>query len=262
MAGAKIPVLALVTLLMVLPASAMFLEVSVDADPGATVYDLNYVEEFESVMSLNASVQNTGSVGCSYRLRTELSEPDSNETTGSYSDSAELWPGESERLSTYYISDIAQQVRADIYLDYCGETEKIERVNISAEETEPENDTEYNLTARESNVSGASVVSKELEDALLVPQEYPPYWKVGPSEMGDGETRLDYEAPIFDERENLSYKVVNKTSMEVIGNTEVDLTPEESLRDILEENLLVFLAISLILNLILITSVLRETRKK
>ena len=258
---AKTKTLASVLLLIFLTAgaSAINFDASVEPDANHTVKFMEHRDNVTGLQTANMTVVNTGSVGCSYRLRAVF-----NTSEQAYSEEKALWPGASAffEINKYFTEN--SSVSANLYLEYCGKQRQIDDFNFTAQTAE-KNTTQVNSTTIESN-SEKVKASLPVEEGLLIPEDTPPYWKVASTEIVNGTADIGLEAPIYDSEEELRFSVYNRTSGEIEARTTVSLEePEpgkwEKRMEWLQENALSLAAVSLLLNLLLSALVFRKYRE-
>ena len=242
----------LLTSLLILTgfSSALVFELSVDQDLKYNTQDLRFDESVDTLQNLNLSVTNTGSVGCNFRLKASYNRSDRKITR--YSDSHALWPGQEARFVTYYIPEEPGEKTANLSLRTCRGWEEIQQVNFSVQNASsaPEEKLDYVKTGAE---KGEVNIEVGLEDGLAVPQETPPYWKAGSVPIKNGSANLTYTPEMYRGTENISYRIVNKTSKSVLGGVEVSVVEKKSfLEKITVLHVSVALMISLLLNIVLI----------
>ncbi|WEL23055.1 hypothetical protein HBNXNv_0197 [Candidatus Nanohalovita haloferacivicina] len=183
-------------------------------------------QENSSISNVNASIMNTGSIGCQYRLK--LSYTYANDTYSSYSDRKALWPGASELAELKApVFNYTGPVNSSLYVMYCDQIRGLENFTFTSTE---------NITVNSSVESTTRSVTEEeaslelgVESGELVPVDTPPYWKASYAEIENGSATVEYEAPIFDERQNLTYLV--KSGDEILGTTEVQLEARKTFVD-------------------------------
>jgi hypothetical protein len=230
MAETKIAALVTFSIFLLGSASGLAFNVQIDALTSASVKDINYKEQVDGVQSINSSVENTGSIGCSYRLKTDYSYK--NSSFERYSSAYPLWPGEEDRARIdFLVENYTGAVQGNLSLEYCGQEQKVSNFSFNTSNITVER--EYSSKTIDSNSSAAKIRIEELDEALLVPVEAPPYWKTASEEVQEGKAVIEYEAPIFDSRENISYAVVQNG--EVLGETTVELEYEKTLWDRLSD---------------------------
>ena len=236
---------ALIILLLPL-GTALSFQVDVAEVTDHSVKDFNYSEEVENVQKIEGTVENIGSIGCTYRFKAEFTQ--GNDTFERYSPPSGLWQGAYNELTLHYVPmNYTGLVNTTVYLDYCDQQEKIESFTFNVTENTLPGE-EVNSRTIESDELGARVEVGEGD--ILIPEEAPSYWKTGSANIENGTANIQYEAPIFSSSESITYSVVEDNR--VVGRTEVSLEPEpnlkESLQDHLQEILLILLGVSVVLN--------------
>ena len=188
---AKTKTLALVLMLLFLTAgaSAINFDASVEPDANHTVKFMEHRDNVTGLQTANMTVVNTGSVGCSYRLRAVF-----NTSKQAYSQEKALWPGASAFLEINKYFKQNNSVSANLYLQYCGKEKQIDNFNFTAQAAE-KNTTQVNSNTLESN-SEKVKASLPVEEGLLLPEDTPPYWKVSSTEIVNGTADIGLEAPI------------------------------------------------------------------
>jgi hypothetical protein len=245
----------LITIFLVSTTSALNFDVGVDALTESSEYGIEYRNN-TTVQQVNTTVLNGGSIGCQFRLKGEFEY--ANQTQTRYSSPHAMFPGAEEMLQLYFIPEnYTGQIETTLYTEYCGQEKQIEEFNFSSPESVISNNTiestTRSVTDTESNVKIGS------EDGRLVPKEAPPYWKTGSAEIVNGSATVEYDAPIFQEGENLTYTVLDSKN-NVVGETEVYLKAEKTLWDRLENNLYkILLGISVLANLAFVVMRLRNS---
>lgn len=201
-------------------------------------------------LNASASVENIGSIGCSYRLKADLRYGNSTDTA--YSRAAGLWPGESKVVSTkYMVLNYTGEVRGNLSLEYCDEEYMLENFSYSVDNPAP--DKEFESRTVSSNSTAAEVSVKGVDSATLVPVSKPGAWKVGHAEVEQGKAVLDYEAPLFQPEQRITYAVVKEG--EPVGKLSVGLEPSPSLWAEISSNLWKLLfGLSVLLNAVLLLS--------
>ncbi len=250
---------AVLLLFLISGASAINFEASVEPDANHTTKFMEHGENVTGLQTANLTVVNTGSVGCSYRLRAVF-----NTSEQAYSQEKALWPGASAFLEINKYFTENRSVSTNLYLEYCGKQKQIDSFNFTANASK-ENTTQVNSTTVESS-SEEVKASLPVEEGLLIPEETPPYWKVASTEIVNGTADIGLESPIYDPEEELRFAVYNRSSGEIEAHTTVSLeTPEpgkwEKRMIWLEENALSLAAVSVLLNLLLTVLVVRKYRE-
>jgi hypothetical protein len=247
MAKSALPVL----LIFLLPAVAgLSFNVDLAALTNHSVKDLQYRDEVQTVQNVNASVTNVGSIGCTYRMKADYSY--GNESFTRYSPPTALWQGGSDRLEVQFMPlNYSGEVDTNISLTYCGQTERIDSFTFNDTENTT-SDTYLDSRTVEVSEDGASVELEEGE--MLVPKEEPSYWKTSSAKVVNGTSTVEYDAPIFQEGEKITYSVLSSGT--VIGETTVNLEPEptfwEKLQDRKLEVFKALLGVSVLFNLVLV----------
>ncbi|MFB6241447.1 MAG: hypothetical protein ABEJ36_01430 [Candidatus Nanosalina sp.] len=239
--------------------SGLLYQVEIGETLNHTAFRIDYRNTTKDIQRISATFRNIGSIGCTYRLKADVET--GNSTTTYYSGDYPLWPGETRLMELRFIpQNISGKVETQLYITYCGKQEKLDEFSF--------NDTSETLLNKtlESRTLTASEQKARIKlgvrNASLIPVKVPPYWKVSSAEVRKGLANLSYQAPIFNDRENIRYAVVNTTTDQVIGVTEVNLNPEKTLMEkIMERALEIALLISLLLNALLATAAVRERRK-
>jgi len=238
-------------LVFLLPlSSALFFDVSVSEVADYSIKDFNYSEDVETVQEIEGNVENVGSIGCTYRFKGVFDQNDTEYTR--YSSPHSLWQGSHENIELNYLPmNYTGFVDAEVYIEYCGQEELVEEFEFNVtERTLPESELESRTV--ESNATDATV---EIEsEGLLIPEEEPVFWRTSSAEIVDGKASIEYDAPIFDSREEIRYAVVHEDR--VIGSTDIQLEAEptlvEEVGEYRKELLTGLLAVSVLANLLLI----------
>lgn len=255
MAGTK-ALATFLLLFLISGASAINFDASVEPDANHTAKFMEHRDNVTGLQTANLTVVNTGSVGCTYRLRAVF-----NTSEQAYSHEKALWPGGSAffEVNKYFREN--GSVSTNLYLRYCGKEKQIDNFNFTAHASN-ENTTQVNSTTTESDNEQVKA-SLTVEEGLLIPEETPPYWKVASTEIVNGTADIGLEAPIYDPEEELRFSVYNRTSGEIEGQTTVSLKqPEpgkwEKRMVWLEENAVNLATVSVLLNLLLAVLVFRK----
>lgn len=251
MARTKALVLLTAVTLLLGQASALSLHVSIDSLTKADVKNVQYQENISQVQEANASVMNTGSIGCQYQMKLEYSYR--NDTYSSFSESEPLWPGASALAEIKApVFNYTGPVNSTLYVQFCDQQQHVENFTFNMEENVTLNGS---VESRTVEVSGdSSRIETDVENGTLVPVETPAYWKVPSAEIENGSATVRYDAPIFDERENLTYMV--RSEGRILGTTKIRLQAQPTvLEKILSVNQRLLYAVILlmaVLNLYLI----------
>jgi hypothetical protein len=241
----KKPVLAIAILFLIAGSSALEFDVNVDALTESSEYGIEYRNN-TTVQEVNTTILNGGSIGCTFRLKGEFEY--ANQTQTRYSNPYSLFPGAEDQLQLYFIPENhTGRIQTTLYTQYCDQEKQIKEFNFTSPESVVANNTIESETR--SVTESESTVEIDSENGRLVPKEAPPYWKTGSAEFVNGTATVKYEAPIFQEGENLTYTVLDQQN-NIVGETEVYLKVEETLWDRLENNLdNIVLGISVLLNI-------------
>lgn len=220
-------------LLMIILASSVAvqslnLNVKIAESADHRAVDLEKNRNFSNLHRVNFTVENTGSVGCVYRVRTSYGFNSTVENAWSQGHS--LWPGETARVSTVKVlENRTGPVNVTVDINYCGSTERVDSFEGYVDAGTVDDSSFQNLVAEVDESS--SRVYLDQESDLLVPVESPSLWKLSHSRIESGEAELRYDPPIFRERV-LNYYLVDEG--EVLGKTEIDLDREYTLSERLE----------------------------
>lgn len=248
MAGHKVPLLLALAIVFAGASTALVFDISVDEEVRHDFKDFTYQEEVENLQNINVSVMNTGSIGCQFQLRASFNS--SRNPVTRYSQPHSLWPGQTARLSVYYSPDEVGERKANISLETCRGWQEKRAVNFTVENTSNNNKSiEYKkLDATESQIK----VSTGVEDAMAVPEESPSFWEVPHAQVKDGKANLSYEPEIYSAEENITYKMVNRSTGEALGSLEVSVGDEKTFWDYLKvEWLSAAFLVSMLLNVVL-----------
>ncbi len=253
MARYKVQVLLAAALVLLSGAAAIKFKVNVDENLDTAEYHLQYQNSTETLQEVNVTVENIGSIGCTFRLKALF---DNGEQVTRYSKKYPVWPGISQLAELHYAPlDYNGTVNGSVYLEYCGTEEFLKNITFEVTETTNVNNSIDSRTL-ETNFTASEVQFSGIQEGMLVPMESPPYWKSGTSEIDRGTAVVEYDAPIFREGEKIKYAVLNSTSREVLGTTTVTLearpTLAEKIRNQLEFILALLLAASVAFNAYLI----------
>ena len=257
MARAKALVLLTAVTLLLGQASALSLHVSIDSLTKADVKNVQYQENISQVQEANASVMNTGSIGCQYQMKLEYSYR--NDTYSSYSESEPLWPGSSALAEIKApVFNYTGPVNSTLYVQFCDRQQQVENFTFNMTENVTLNGTVDSRTVEASDDS--SKIETDVDNGILVPVETPAYWKVPSAEIENGSATVKYDAPIFDDRENLTYMV--RSGDQILGTTKIRLQAQPTLTEkILSVNqrlLYTIMLVMAVLNLFFIRRTLKN----
>lgn len=250
MAGLQVKslLIGLTALLLVSSASAVSFKVQVSDITGYNSVGLDHGVE-GSVVNVNTTVRNTGSIGCNYRLSGVFETE--NGTDQAWSDSKPLFPGASSLLElNHVVYNYSGPVEASIGVSYCGEERDIGNFTFEVNNSEVVNNS---VSSSASSVNSSSaVLETEVEEGVLVPDEVPAGWKASSVKVEDGEAVAEFEPTIFHPEREISYFVVGENG-EVEGTTTVSLNRSPGLVErIMDNRFKVLLGFSALINLALI----------
>lgn len=250
MARYKVFAASLALLFMFSTASSLRVDINIEEMTDYGAYDFQYKENVESFQKMNVTVENLGSIGCTYKMRAVLKGENISEVE--YSRGYELWPGDTALMTVRHLPlNYSGEVQGDIYVNYCGQEQLIGQANYTIENRQAVNDTVETETVNVDS-RGAEIRTEDIQEGYMLPEEVPPGWEASSSKFEEGITEVSYDAPIFDSRQNLTYKVVNSGG-ELVGETRINLNPEKDITEILGENIWkILFVVSLLLNLGLI----------
>jgi len=263
MAKAKNTASILILFLLISSVAAMEFDVGVKPDVRHAALDVQIKQNFSNVFEVNASVRNIGSFECRYRLRADINETKSDQSYKAYSRSAALWPSGIDRLKVYASpKNYTGPIEGNLYIQYCGKEKLVKNfTSKSTSNTTVENTLSLNETSIEERKTEADL---NVNETLLVPREYPTFWKVGYANVENFNTTLDYEMPYVNYNRNITYTAFNSSSHEPLGTVKADLQVEEKeekekslLQKVKDNKYKVGLVSSVILNLSLLLLLLR-----
>jgi hypothetical protein len=258
MARYKAGVLLIAALFLTLPAYSLTFDVSITDITEASVKDVQYQENVSAVQNINASIENTGSIGCGYRLKADYSY--GNKSFDRYSPEYSLWQGDTERAAINIMaSNHTGTVHGNLSVEYCGQSKQVTDFNYSTENVTFEE--EIDTRTLDVNQSSAQVRFSEYSEGTLVPVEAPPYWRTSSVKLEEGKASLDYEAPIFDSRENITYALVQNQTVQ--GTSEISLEEQPTLLSkILNVEQTTLYTLIILLGLLNVAQILRTRRKQ
>lgn len=241
----------LLTLLLIPAVGAVNFQIEIPPEPDTVIRGLDFAENTSSYEEINASVENTGSVGCEYRMEAEFNQNGTRHHR--VSQALPLQPGEVSAAELYYLPyNYTGNVTADIEVSFCGEREEVEKITFNSTRANTVNNSIDSRTL-EADKNRAKI-QLETEEALLIPQKTPRFWKAAAERVSKGETVVRYDPPIFQKGEELTYAVVNESSGELIGTTKVKLEDNPTPLYMIKENKWKLgLAASFLLNILLLT---------
>lgn len=221
MAGSKNAVLLISSIFLIGSAAALDFNVNVAPTPEANLYQPN--STVNDYFNATVDVKNPGSIGCDFRIKADIEQGEQSLTR--YSRAYSMWPGDIDRAEFLYLPiNYTGEVTADLSLNYCDREEDIDSYTFNSTEKILPNTTIESKTLEVNRTN--ALVSLDIEKALLVPQEYPPYWKVGSIKAEDGKAFIEYEPTLFRKGEKIVYTVIQNGTVE--GKTEVVLEDQET----------------------------------
>ncbi len=163
--------------------------------------------------------ENTGSIGCRFRLRADIYEiinDTKKQVYTSWSEETPIEPGEQANLIAYWYPKSPGNFTVRTFLYYCNTIRDGPRANFTVFKqniTAKEIPVEVKTESTESYVAFRFNSKENIENLVIIPDEYPFGWtfdskKVDWIEEGKEKiVKLDYEAGIWKER-NVSFDIV------------------------------------------------------
>lgn len=221
-------------------AASLSFNVQIGTEAKMDAYHLQYRNSTETVQNLNMTVENTGSVGCDYRIRADFRYK--NLTKTRYSKGYSLWPGATTTAKLLFIPENhTGEVNASVYSMFCDQKKFVDNVSFESREKNLVNRS-FNSTTVEVSETGARI-EMNVDNATLLPRETPPYWKASHSQLVNGTAELEYDPPIFSDEEELEYTLVKNNS--IVGSTTVSLEEKKTYLDRLSQRSTEILALLL-----------------
>lgn len=251
MAKAKNVVLGIALLCVVVPVASIGFEVDVESTANQDVKDLQVKNNFSHVFEINASVFNSGTFECRYRLRADINETESGDSFTAYSKATPLAPGVFHRIEVFASPyNYTGVIRGELFIEYCDKTESITTFEANSTERTTFNNT---LQLDETSVNSTQAKAKlDVDDALLIPRDSPKFWKVGSTKVENGSTYLDYRMPFRNFNRNITYAAFNSSTGKPLGTVKADLEVDRDFIDrVFERRYQIALALSLLLNIAL-----------
>jgi len=253
----KILSLTSLVFLMVSTGTALSFSVNIDSVTDADAHFPKHDDNTTLVHETGVTLENTGSIGCVYRLKGKYRY--GNKTQIRYSNPYPLRPSQTVDAELFFLPEnYSGNVQVQLYSTYCDRENLIEEFNFTSLSQNIANNT---LESRTRDVTEESAeVEVETEQGILVPQETPPYWKASSAKIRNGSATIHYDPPIYDDSRNLTYTVVNKEG--ILGTTKIRLKEQTTYMERLKENAVRILAVLLAFSLILNTKVLMDLRRR
>lgn len=255
MARHQAPLVLILVLLFAGTATGLAFNVNVAPGADQSVYDVSYANTTASVQTVSLVVENSGSIGCIYRLDAVLSQ--GNDTVVRSAAPVPLFPGATADISLPFIAyNTTGPVDVTLELTYCGRTANLTTFTYTMTERVLNAST---LQSRTVSVSPtAATVSLDIDEGLLVPRESPALWHAAPAEVVNGSATVRYGPPLFAAGRELTYTVVDPSGA-VVGETTVTLTAEPTLLErLVDAKWRVLLALSLGFNAVLLLLLARD----
>lgn len=221
MAGSKDAVLLASLIVLVGSGAALDFQVNVAPTPEAKTYAPN--SSFADYFNATVNIENPGSVGCSFRIKGDIRQGEQRITR--YSSSYNMWPGDLQLAEFIYLPlNYSGTVNADLSLVYCDMEKELEDFSFDINRTVVPNSTIDSKTLEVNRTNAVAAI--DVKRALLIPQQYPAYWKVGSVRAEDGRAVIEYEPTLFRKGESIVYTVVTNGTIE--GTTEIVLEDQQT----------------------------------
>lgn len=235
-------------LILVSGAAGINFDVKITDITSYTAVDFNYTEKPDPVQTVNVTVENTGSIGCRFRLKGEFNR--SGKIVERWSPGYGLWPGESRLMSLKYVPvNYTGRVDSTLELHYCGESVELENFSYNHTQRMVSNQTVENQV-RNVNSSSAEI-RLDAENGVLLPEESPPGWKTPSARIENGKAVIRYEPTLFHRDREITYSVLQDGQL--TGTTTVSLDYQPGIIEKLRQNaVLILLGLSVVLNLLLL----------
>ncbi|MFB6199828.1 MAG: hypothetical protein ABEJ83_03040 [Candidatus Nanohaloarchaea archaeon] len=249
----RLTVLTLSFLFLLGTATAIQFEVDITGLTGQNTVKYNYTENVGTIQNITAIVENTGSIGCNYRLKADFNYKNTTDTQ--WSAPKALWPGETAVLDLQYVPyNYTGNVSTRLSLAYCGETTRLSNFTFKARKnisTQKNVETQLLKVEKES-----SRIKTGVEKGLMVPKDKPAKWKVSTVRIRNGEAELEYEPTLFNEKRTLEYYILDENRT-VVGKTSISLNYEPGiLQKAFRNKWKILLLASLLLNGLLLLKIM------
>jgi len=255
----KITILAALTLAFSLSGSALVYEVEIGESLNHSTFEFDYQDEIQDVQEISVVVENTGSVGCNFYLRNDISSENFSRTD--YSQEYPIWPGNSKLMELNSVPEnITGTVNSTLHISYCGKTEEVAQYSFNDTSKTFLNRSFESKTLNAEN--GEISVEMPVQNGSVVPVDAPSYWKVGSADIESGVASVELDAPIFNSGATVEFAVINSSTGNAVGTTQVAMKPEEDLEYAIQSNTLeILLGVSLLLNAVLAARFFRDLIK-
>jgi hypothetical protein len=222
MARTQITVLLTVFILLSFSGSALDFNVEVQPKPEAGIFQPSSNSN-GSYFNSSVTIDNSGSVGCEFRVKGDISQ--GGQKVQRYSSVYRVWPGDVTDAEFFYIPiNYTGQVDVNLSMQYCDREEHVGSYSFESKEKIVPNKTIKSKTLEVGERD--ALVSIEQETGMLIPQNYPPYWKVGTVEIENSTANVEYDPTLFREGEEIVYTVIENRTVK--GKTTVVLEDEET----------------------------------
>jgi hypothetical protein len=205
--------------------------------------------------------ENTGSIGCGFRLRADVYELVGNKTRQAYtswSEEKSIEPGGHEELTAYWYPKGSGNFTVRTFLYYCNSIEDGPRANFTvfrSNITAGEMPFEVKTETTENYVEFRFNSREDVRDLIIIPRRYPVGWVFDSKKVdwiGKGKEKIvkvDYEAGIWGEK-NISFDMVTSDG-EYYQSTEVTLRKKKEF-PIYQAIIGILVVVNLILSIIII----------
>jgi hypothetical protein len=208
-------------------AFASQIEVSVGPEVEISHYGVEYPNVTDSLLRVNVTPENFGSANCMHSLKAEIGKKPGQYTR--YSEPRSLTSGKAETVSiTLLRLNKTGAVPVSLYSTYCDKT--VHLANFTY------NQTQRLFTGRQveaatthSNRTHLSFEISQLEDATLIPLDYPPVWKIGRTKLADGQAKARIQPSVYQQKKHIMYAAVQDG--EVTAKIRVDLKEDNRMLD-------------------------------
>jgi hypothetical protein len=222
MARTQITVLLTAFILLSFSGSALDFNVEVQPKPEAGIFQPSS-DSTGAYFNSSVAIENSGSVGCEFRFKGDVEQGD--QKVQRYSSVYRVWPGDLTDAEFFYIPiNYTGQVDVNLSMQYCDREEHVDSYSFESNETILPNKTIESKTLEVDDRE--AVVSIDQEEGMLIPQNYPPYWKVGSVEIKNSTANIEYDPTLFRKGEEIVYTVVENQTVK--GKTTVVLEDEET----------------------------------
>lgn len=247
----KAEILLIALLVLTVSGAAFRLKVEVAPDAKVSPSMFEYGKKVGREQSFSASLYNTGSVGCRYRLKAVYRV--NNLSKVFFSKSKPLLPGMESDFSFETVPGTDNRSwNGTVYADFCGNEKEIGNFSYKQVKQIENNGRDIEAEVEEVNYT-AITLETGVKKGYLIPKDVPTQWKVSSSEIIDGVSEVSFEPTVLNRKRQLEFFVFNRTSEKIIGSFKVGLEKEKTWKTLLEDNLkTVLLTASVLTNLVLL----------